>query len=77
MIIAITVFVVGIVWIVLYWGGILPTYNLVTATFGTGVYDATDLAFVLAVASSWLFICTLAMLYWLWQRSQKRDLTYG
>lgn len=72
-----TIFVLGIVWIVLYYGGILPTYNLVSAQFGTGVYNSVDLTFVLDFAAAWLFICTLAMLYWLWQQSQKRDLNYG
>jgi cbb3-type cytochrome oxidase subunit 3 len=71
---AMTIFVVGIVWIVLYYGGILGVYNSVIAQFGTGVFDSTDLTFVMAFAGFWLFICTMAMLYWLWQRSQKQGL---
>ena len=68
--------VVGVVWIGLYDGGILPTFNSISATYGTGIYDPNTLTFVLTVCAFWVFILTVGGIWWLWQRSQKRDLVY-
>ena len=64
---------VGILWIGLYYGGILPIYNTVVATYGSGAFSTTDVDFILAVCAFWLFFCTILGLVWLWQRAQKPE----
>lgn len=71
------IIIVGIVWIGLYYGGILPIYNSIVGSYGASIFDATDITFVLTFCAFWLFMCTLAALWWLWQRSQKRDYYAG
>lgn len=65
--------IVGIVWIGLYYGGILPIYNSITADYGASIFDANTIAFVLTICAFWVFILTLTGLWWLWQRSQKPE----
>lgn len=64
------VFAIGVVWTVLYYGGILPT---ITSLSGTYYFDPTTLTFVETIAAFWMFILTIAMVYWWWQQSVQRD----
>lgn len=65
--------IVGIIWIGLYYGGILPIYNSIVGTFGGAIFDSTVSTFVLTVCAFWVLILTLGGLYWLWQQSQKPE----
>lgn len=76
-VLAVIIVAVGIVWIGLYYGGILPVYNSITGAYGTGIFDSGTVTFVLTFCAFWLFICTIASLWWLWQRSQKRGYYEG
>ncbi len=76
-VVAAIIFVIGIIWIGLYYGGILPVYNSITGTYGAGIFDSSTITFVLAFCAWWMFMCTVAVIWWLWQRSQKRGYYEG
>ena len=67
------IIVVGLPWIALYYGGILPIYNFETATYGSNIFDSTTITFILAVCAFWTFILTLAFIFYMFQQSQKPE----
>lgn len=66
--------VIGIVWGVLYYGGIIPVYNSIVNQYGSGIFDNNVITFVLWFCAAWVIILLLAGLIWLWNQSNKRDL---
>ena len=64
-------FLFGVVWDVLYYGGILGAYTEVTALFGLTDYDSATLGFVMAFAAWWPFLVTINVIRWVWQQSNK------
>ena len=64
------IFALGIVWAVLYYGGIQPIQATLTSSY---YFDPTTLSFVDTVAAFWMAILTIALVYWWWVESNKRD----
>ena len=64
------IFALGVVWAVLYYGGILPTITTLTSTY---YFDPTTLTFVETLAAFWMILLTIALVYWWWVQSNIRD----
>lgn len=69
-------FLLGVMWVVLYWGLLLPTESFMVGLYGSGVYYTPVFDFVLAFILFWPFILSVGGTLWLIQRSNKRGLTY-
>lgn len=69
-------FVFGIVWAVLYYGGMLPVESQITTLYGSSIFDPTTASFMDAIGAFWPMIVTGVLMLWLWQESNKRDLYY-
>ena len=68
-----TVFVFGIVWAVLYWGGMLPLQTYIINLYTVNIFPNAEYQFMVAMGVFWGFIVTLAVLINLWQQSTRRD----
>lgn len=64
----------GGVWALLYWGVMLPIKSVSVTAFGTGSFGADSYAFMVGVPMFFGMTAFIALFYWFWQQSNKRDL---
>lgn len=62
--------VIGIVWTVLYYGGLSPMFTNLPNQY-PGAYNTRTFAFVEDFALFWTALVTFALVVWLWNQSQK------
>lgn len=67
------IFMFGLTWAVLYWGGMLPLQNYIIGLYGTSIFPTAQYDFMVEIGVFWGFIATLAVLLWLWNQSNRRD----
>ena len=68
------ILLIGIIYGTLYFGPMTSIQNQAVADVGTGAFDQPSMVFFETVGLFFMFIMTLALLLWLWQQSQKRNL---
>lgn len=67
------IFMFGLTWAVLYWGGMLPLQSYIIALYSVNIFPSTPYQFMVEVGAFWGFIMTIAVLVWLWNQSNRRD----
>ena len=73
LIVGVTIFAFGIVWAVLYWGGMLPLQANIVSQFTVGIFPTAQYQFMVEMGVFWGFIVTIALLIWLYNQSNRRD----
>ncbi|MDG6968283.1 MAG: hypothetical protein JRN50_02355 [Nitrososphaerota archaeon] len=64
-----TIFLIGVVWGVLYFGAIQPMLSSATAQY-PGVFSNTDLAMVKFFTGGYIAFTTFLLVFWLWNQSK-------
>ena len=70
LILFLAVIVIGIVWTVLYYGGLKPMFTNLPNQY-PGAYQSLTFTFVEDFALFWTALVTIAITLWLWNQSQK------
>ena len=70
LILFLSVVMIGIVWTVLYYGGLKPMFTNLPVQY-PGAYTSLTFSFVEDFALFWTALVTVALIVWLWNQSQK------